>query len=73
MTYIINMASGEPYPDDEPVSPNRQAQRSEPASVTGVEHPLLQLAMSQLTGSEGNTQSLPAGLDITELLQALQD
>ena len=73
MTYIIDMASGEPYPNDEHVSPTRQAQRSEAESVADLEYPQLQLAVTQQTGSAHNTRTLPAGLDISELLQALQD
>lgn len=74
MTYIMNMANGSPYPDDELVHPRKSVAKhphSEP--LPGTEHTQLQLVTPHPTQMDQNSAALAAGLDITALIQALED
>ena len=73
MTYIVNMASGEPYPDDEldhhqePV-----AQQPHPALLSDSEYTELQLQLvsAQVAHTDRNTA---ASLHISALIKSLED
>ncbi len=73
MTYIVNMASGEPYPDDALDHHHQQvAQRPHTASRLDSEYTelRLQLVSPQLTPAERNAT---ASQHISALLESLED
>lgn len=73
MTYIVNMASGEPYPDDELDHHQKQvAQQPRTASLLDSEYTglHLQLVSQQLTHTELNAAT---SLHINAVLQSLED
>ena len=73
MRYIVNMASGEPYPDDVLDHHQEQvAQQPHTAALLQSEYTELQLQLvsPQLTHAQRNTT---ASLHISALLQSLED
>ena len=73
MTYIVNMASGEPYPDNELDHHQKQvAQQPHPAPLPDTEDTELQLQLvsAQLTHTDRNAA---ASLHISALIQSLED
>ena len=73
MTYIVNMASGEPYPDDELDHHQKQvARQPHPAPLldTGDTELQLQLVSAHLTHTDRNAA---ANLHISALIESLED
>ena len=71
MTYIVNMASGEPYPDDELDHHQKQVvQQPHPAPILDREYTELQLVSAHLTHTDGNAA---ASLHVSALLKSLGD
>jgi hypothetical protein len=74
VTYIMNMASGNPYVDDDVVQPGRcVAQAHSPESVANPETARLQLVVQHPTCTDPNAAALAAGLDIASLIKTLDD
>ena len=72
MTYIVNMASGKPYPDDELVH-CQEPVAQHPHPDPGTAYPRLQLATPHPTHMDRSSATIAAGLNITALLRFLED